>query len=278
MPPPPDLNNVDKISFFLCLVMADFEEIYDDPFGTVHLESVAIGLGASNGISLVKDLILKEQAKDSAGDQEKKRWERQKLPKSDHESVLQTLLEHFVNRAKVDPTFREIMGWYLAEHSNKNTGSVILNREFSESDLLPGTIDNVLNGRPVNSVDAEAILCKLATIIQRNSGSRSTSNSPPQQQKSDCHPFPIEMENCVWDDDLVRLVMRKGLLSYWVNQKDYSPIPECIGMFGEHVPLAAEPTSSQSTPRYMQAAMFCIYRILASGMFSTKMHNMKLHS
>ena len=164
--------------------MADFEEIYDDPFGTVHLESFAIGLGASNGISIVKDHILKEKAKDFAGVQKNKIRERQKLPKSDHGLVLQTLLEHFVNQAKVDPTLWEIIGWYLAEHSNKNTGSMMLDGEFSESDLLPGTIVNVLNGQLVNYVDAEDILCKLAMVIQRNSGSRSTSHSP-QQQKSD---------------------------------------------------------------------------------------------
>ena len=83
---------------------------------------------------------------------------------------------------------------------------MILDGEFSESDLPSGTILNVLNGQQVNHVHAEAILCKLATIIQRNSGSRSTSSSP-QKQKSDCHPFLIEMENCVWNDDLVCLVI-----------------------------------------------------------------------
>ena len=45
----------DKLLFMTHLIMSDVEEIFEDPFGTVHPKSVPVGSGAEQGFKMLKN-------------------------------------------------------------------------------------------------------------------------------------------------------------------------------------------------------------------------------
>jgi hypothetical protein len=142
-------TNPQKMAFLSHQIVADLEEIYDDPFGAVTLDSLVPGLGSVEGLKVCS-----------------------KLEKAGRLDSIQSIYMSIRNELSVD------------DHLAYNRRSALGMRLCNQKDTLMVT----LNERPFSIVDVEHMLCKVYIGIAKTLPGRSNTKRP-HTSKPWLHPL-----------------------------------------------------------------------------------------
>jgi hypothetical protein len=178
----------DKPDFIAHQVIADLEEIYDEPFGYPCSTSVRIGYGGKQGIAVCRDIFadhFNRKKENNNANPSHNKMATEKKTNDLLQCVVSELCMYVKNKDELSSSFATLLGCKF-----RDDGQLIV----------------ALNERPVCSVDAEHFMCKLYITLSKTMSVRSSSKRPSCHKKG-LHPIRHYRSRCYWDDENVRPIM-----------------------------------------------------------------------
>jgi hypothetical protein len=196
-----------KARFLAHQIIADLEEIYEDPFGEVTVASIVSSSGGVQGKHLCQLSI--EQG-----------MERGATAADPIDVVLHNIIGALSIDSEKGDYFRRALGC------------------VSDSD---GRVTIALNGRPLNRTDVEHFMCKLYIGVSKTMPGRSNTQCP-RPGKQGLHPvcFPLG-QLPPWQDDGLRQIMETAAAAHqYILEKNWiKETPNIFILLGEADPLVS---------------------------------------
>jgi hypothetical protein len=202
-----------KPEFLAHQILADLEEIYDEPFGGTTEDSIVIGHGGAQGLVICKKLTTRKENNRSCA---KKKGDKSNEDKSNMVRELTHVLQMIVSVLKGD------------------TPSCARLRTMLGCDAdTDGRVVVALNRRALSLTDVEHFLCKLYVGASKTLLSRGASKSP-ETQKAGLHPVRFKNDQKPWDHENVKLILLDAIDEYESEiEKNRVPSPSPVFLFSD---------------------------------------------
>jgi hypothetical protein len=184
-----DGDDSGNVGFLAQQVVADVEEIFVDPFGTVTSQGIILGNGSQHGFSMMKN----------------RRVDQHDMFTPDE--ALKLIIEYMEDY--LCDEYIEMLGY----RRNKKTDSKVVNK---------------VNGRPISATDAEHFLCK-AWVIAKYTLPNNTMAERSKSTQPHCHPANIrgqkfrQLQNIA--DIMDCIVTMKDTLPSQINCPEFCKMP-----------------------------------------------------